>query len=236
MNNRIDWTFRIIQEAKKHIYSSFLTLTYTEENLPIGGTLVKEHCKLFLKKLRKKLGAKSVRYYLVGEYGTETARAHYHMIAFGIPPNLNLDPIWGHGHVDRREVEIGAIHYVTKYHVNRYGEHGGREPPFALMSRRPGIGYNYLATHTQWHRADFRNYAKINGIISRLPRYFKEKIFSERERKALSEISILASDVSLYDVYDKLRQHHPDPYAYYEEMLQAEHDKVIHKCNTKNLF
>lgn len=233
---RNDWTFRLVQESRKQVYSDFLTLTYTDANLPVGGTLVKDHCILFLKRLRKMLPPKTVRYYLVGEYGTETGRCHYHAIAFGIPQEVDLSLIWTYGHVDRRPVEIGAMHYVTKYHVNRYGDHGGREPPFALMSRRPGIGFNYVASHTNWHRVDFRNYAQVNGIVTRLPRYYKEKIFSESERKALAEISRVSGEVAEFEALEKLRKFHPDVYQYWDERVTREYESIVQKCNTKNLF
>jgi len=234
---RSDWTFRLSQEQKRSLNAHFVTLTYSDENIPDHGGVEKSHVQNLMKRLRK-LNPIQLRYYLVSEYGTETHRPHYHIILFNLVPQLvpQLTQIWGLGHVYLGTVETGSIHYVTKYHVNRYGDHQGRPPPFCLMSRRPGIGANYLTTHTKWHRADFRNYAQVNGIISRLPRCYKEKMFSKSEREALAKISLMAGDVALLDTYDRLSAFHSDPYRYYDERVQAAHDAIIHKCNTQNLF
>lgn len=132
MSRRADWTFRISQEAKLHSYSDFLTFTYDDEHLPLDRSLQKRDVQLMFKSLRKAIYPSKVRYYVVGEYGTETSRPHYHCILFGLDPDFDLQKVWQYGHVDRRKVEQACIHYVTKYHVNRFGEYGGREPPFVL--------------------------------------------------------------------------------------------------------
>lgn len=139
MSRRADWTFRISQEAKLHYYSDFLTFTYDDECLPADRSLKKEHVQLMMKRLRKAIYPQRVRYYLVGEYGTETQRPHYHVILFGLDPKFDLQTVWSYGHVDRRKVEMGSIHYVTKYHVNKFGDYGGREPPFVLCPSVRGL-------------------------------------------------------------------------------------------------
>lgn len=78
-------THRIILEAAMHEQNSFLTLTYSEEQLPEGGTLVPRHLQLFFKKLRKISEPARLRFFAVGEYGTRTQRPHYHCTLFGYP-------------------------------------------------------------------------------------------------------------------------------------------------------
>lgn len=75
------WAARCVQEARVSEYSTFLTLTYEDEFLPFGGTLVKRDLSLFLKRLRKKKGA-GLRYYAAGEYGDDNQRPHYHLLLF----------------------------------------------------------------------------------------------------------------------------------------------------------
>lgn len=93
-----DWALRCMHEASLHDHNSFLTLTYNEENLPPGGTLVKAHHQQFMRDLRKFLAKQTkelseklnvqlttpvVRYFLCGEYGEDLQRPHYHALLFG---------------------------------------------------------------------------------------------------------------------------------------------------------
>lgn len=68
-----------------HPYSSFLTLTYDDDNLPNDGSLSPTHLKNFLKLLRSKL-PNQIRFYAVGEYGPKNLRPHYHLALFGVMP------------------------------------------------------------------------------------------------------------------------------------------------------
>lgn len=61
--------------------SYFITLTYSEKNIPENMSLEKSHLQKFFKRLRKQLTSK-VRYFAVGEYGTKKGRPHYHVILF----------------------------------------------------------------------------------------------------------------------------------------------------------
>lgn len=69
-----------------HDDNMFLTLTYNEDHLPYGGTLVPDHLKLFWKRLRKAIAPAKIRYYACGEYGEKLSRPHYHAIVFGLWP------------------------------------------------------------------------------------------------------------------------------------------------------
>lgn len=77
--------------------NTFITLTYSDENLPIGSsevfgpmkpsypTLLKPHVQLWLKRLRKEIAPLRIRYFVVGEYGDVSNRPHYHVALFGYP-------------------------------------------------------------------------------------------------------------------------------------------------------
>lgn len=77
------WSARMDHEAREHDDNCFITLTYDDDHLPYGGTLVKHHLQDFFKRLRKRIAPNKVRYYACGEYGDETDRPHYHAILFG---------------------------------------------------------------------------------------------------------------------------------------------------------
>ena len=193
---RNQWAFRLQQELKDSENAYFITLTYSDERLPefidydsgeVKSNLVKEDLQKFIKRLREKQYRKTkerkFRYYAVGEYGTETDRAHYHLIGFNIDRSIinRLDNIWGHGHVHVGTVTEGSILYVAKYHVNRDmdADENGRQKEFATMSKRPAIGHGYITRNQNWHIDNMNNYIMQNGYKKAMPRYYKDKIFQE---------------------------------------------------------
>lgn len=130
-----------------HGDSSFITLTYDQEHLPNGNSLNPEDPQLFLKRLRKKLSPRKLRYYLVGEYGDQTQRPHYHAAIFGVSilEETLVQEAWGNGHVLvgdlTKESAQYIAGYVTKKMTNKNDPRlNGRYPEFARMSLRPGIG------------------------------------------------------------------------------------------------
>lgn len=80
------WATRLMLESKLHNESCFVTLTYNDANLPYNNSLQKRDVQLFIKRLRKKLAPKKIRYFLTGEYGGRKGRAHYHLVIFGYVP------------------------------------------------------------------------------------------------------------------------------------------------------
>lgn len=243
-SKRADWSFRLYQEHKACNTSYFLTLTYEDEKIPTCNgvpTLQKEDLQKFTKRLRKENALAvdwPLRYYSVGEYGTRTLRPHYHSIMFNVAPIVarNLQDIWGNGNVHVGDVSPASIHYVTKYVINRHNDYTGLDPPFALMSRRPGIGAGYVDTHTKWHKIDLKNYTQNHGIKTKIPRYYKEKIFSPLECKILAGRAIVQSDEAYRDEVERLAQFHSDPYAYYDERTRHTHDRITSKVNSLNKF
>lgn len=238
---RADWTFRLLQEVKQCTSAHFLTLTYADEFIPISEhgeyQLDKVDTQLFMKRLRKE-NTEPLRYYTVGEYGTETDRPHYHSIMFNLDARLygNLERIWKKGMVHFGTVNIASIHYVTKYVINRHGDYSGREPPFALMSRRPGIGARYLNTHTKWHQQNQANYVNVNGIKGRLPRYYKDKLFDSDARSVMAADAIALSDQRYREEITRLSKFCDDPYAYYDYRNGYNHDAITSKVNALNKF
>lgn len=156
-------------ESNLHTDNAFVTLTYSDENLPEDGSLVPRHVQTFLKRLRKAVQPARLRFFCVGEYGDRTSRPHYHIALFGYPachrgrtdhrrnnccPPCDLVRAeWKLGGVDlgRLEPESAAYvaGYVTKKLTNKEDEYaaeilGDRYPEFARMSNRPGIGADFM--------------------------------------------------------------------------------------------
>lgn len=258
---RDQWSFRIRQELKLAMSAQFLNLTYSDDYVPVTEngelTLEKSHMQLFMKKLRKydakmhrrpdrkvltkKVAPRSskwppLRYYTVGEYGTETDRPHYHSIMF----NLHADTlaaiprIWGHGNVVIGSVTPASIHYVTKYVINRVGDYTGKQKPFAQISQ--GIGRNYMA-NADWHQnQELRTYVVQDERKLNIPRYYKEKLFTKGELRYLK----LKNEKVKNEVEDKeinrISKLHPHPLAYLNEREQANYQLKEKRVNLKNKF
>lgn len=83
LENSRQWALRCTHEQRQHQRNSWLTLTYDDEHLPYGASLVPEHLTLFFKRLRRQNDGKEIRYFACGEYGDEGGRPHYHICLFG---------------------------------------------------------------------------------------------------------------------------------------------------------
>jgi len=200
------WSFRLMQEEKVSNSSQFITLTYGNSTVPITNkgymSLRRRDIQLFIKRLRKahsKIGSGSTRlkYYIAGEYGGETGRPHYHCILFNAEREL-LQSQWGLGQIHYGNVTGASIGYSLKY-ISKQSQipkhkNDDRQKEFALMSK--GIGKNYLDPERgfiQWHKNDMENRCYINigdGKKASMPRYYKDKLYSEEERKKIAAIGI----------------------------------------------
>lgn len=197
------WSFRLLQEEKTACSAHFITLTYDTQYVPITDRNFKSLDKQDLQKFFKRLrfnhnptnlpGIPPIRYYAVGEYGGKTMRPHYHIILFNAHITL-IQPSWGLGHVHYGKVSGASIGYTLKY-VCKPGKvplhkNDDRQKEFALMSK--GLGKNYLTeAMKQWHLNDLegRMYCNLtDGKKISMPRYFKDKIYSNMERKIVAEL------------------------------------------------
>lgn len=179
---RSDWATRLEYEARLHLDKKFITLTYANPHLKWAhgnSQLHKRDLQLWFKRVRK-TGAK-IRYYAVGEYGSTTFRPHYHVILFGTVSEKTIRDSWPLGQVHIGTVTQASIMYCLGYIVNKSWKHvHNRVPPFALMSRKPGLGHNYLSPAMRaWHKSDRKNYVMLDGVKRHLPRYYKTKLFSK---------------------------------------------------------
>lgn len=154
INRRRLWTSRLLMESVKAVGSCFVTLTYGQENMPEGASLVPKECQDWLKRIRMAVDPVRLRYFLVGEYGDQTDRPHYHAALFGIDAlgaggddgrGGVVRETWGKGHTFVGELTPESAGYVAGYVTKKMtkkddGRLNGRFPEFARMSLRPGIG------------------------------------------------------------------------------------------------
>jgi len=74
------WATRCVHEATLWKNSSFITLTY--KDTPPNNSLNPQDTKEFIRRLRYNLKI-PFKYFLVGEYGDQNNRPHYHALIFG---------------------------------------------------------------------------------------------------------------------------------------------------------
>lgn len=150
-------------EATQHENNSFITLTYSDDQLPADGSVSPRELSLFLKRVRKAYAHK-IRYFACGEYGGKSGRPHYHIAIFGYPscergrtaPLRNgkccgaCDTImdtWGKGKIDVAALETGSAAYIAGYVSKKYSSQSrprGAAPEFTRMSLRPGLGLGVM--------------------------------------------------------------------------------------------
>lgn len=217
------WADRMMLELETEKKGIFLTLTYDNEHcpwtqfdedyMPLYGSLNKRDFQLFMKSLRKEFAKKDLklRFYASGEYGSKTARPHYHAIIFGIglsdiddykPLGRNdlgqayyvsekVQKIWNRGNILITDVSYETCAYVARYVTKKLNgdmtvEYARRNviPEFSLMSRKPGIGAKYLDEHPEC-----LDFASINlstpegGLKVRIPKYFLKKLELQDKEK-----------------------------------------------------
>lgn len=214
-----EWAIRCVHEAKTHSQNSFITLTYSNENLPLTEdgypTLFHEDFQKFMKRLRKKLPYERMGFFMCGEYGEQYSRPHYHAILFGVDfPDKELVtyrnnlPVydskilretWSKGHV-----EIGSVTYQSAAYIGRYvvkkltGEqaalYDGREPEYGKASKKYAIGKNWLE---KWWSDIFNiNTLIFDGSPHKIPRYYV-KWLEKNQPQAWRDFK--TRDLSLFD-------------------------------------
>ena len=191
------WSYRLSKHEKEAQASFFVTLTYDTQYVPITNNGFMSLCKTDLQKFFKRLRKlhpkdSNIKYYAVGEYGGKTNRPHYHIILFNADIKL-VEKAWKFGYIHNGQVSEASIGYTLKY-VSKAGkipmhQNDDRQKEFALMSKR--IGTNYLTPNmVQWHKADLNNRMYCNlpdGKKIAMPRYYKDKIYTDQERKQIGE-------------------------------------------------
>lgn len=168
------WSTRLMAESLYHQNSCFLTLTYDHKHLPRKNVmdnngevftihpLVKKDLQDFIKRLRFHVQV-PIRYFACGEYGDIGGRPHYHVILFGydfedkqvvswnklgqkLYTSKTLESIWQNGLVGIGEVTAESCGYVARYSLKKRTKLE-KSDEFVLMSRRPGIGFQFFQDH-----------------------------------------------------------------------------------------
>lgn len=193
------WLFRLMQEEKVCSSAHFITLTYDDEHLKGSEeglpTLCKADLQKYWKRLRKLHPDRKIKYFAVGEYGgTSTLRPHYHVILFNADEQQIIDA-WSLdgksiGHIHFGNVTYASVTYSLSYMFKRNDTIKFKEKEFGVMSK--GLGRSYLTKNIRkWHKADIEERVYINlddGKRAAMPRYYRDKIYTDSEKKSLALI------------------------------------------------
>ena len=225
-NHRLRWVLRNRLEYLVSKSAYFLTLTYDEEHIE-NNELNKTDAQKFLKRIRKRLSLKdkelSLRYMLVGEYGTTTGRRHYHALFYFnkyLPP-LETEKLvklsWTLGHSVTKPLNERMTGYVCKYHLKLCPlPFEGAQKPFMLSSRRPALGISYLLQNEQYLRStpELRKLT-IEGKTYYLNSYLLSKIYDDEERKYFTSAEDIKNSIDIRNTISlKINRR---PFDYYNQ-------------------
>lgn len=186
-----EWAERIKREFQKIRKGIFLTLTYSDDNLPVvdgKATLDKNEFKNFLRRFKRYFKDRQIKYFACGEFGDLRLRPHYHSILLGVDihdmdcyyydgewrSRLLDNKLWCRGLNSVGLVCAETIYYVTGY-ILKTGNLKYKDDVFQLQSL--GLGGYYIdenidemASKIRAHRAGY-----IDKLES-MPRYYAKKI------------------------------------------------------------
>jgi len=232
--HQAQWTTRLCTELKYSTSAFFITLTHDEKSN--NGNVNKETIQKFLKRLRKH---SKFRYYIISEYGPETFRPHYHGLIFGFNAshdrfNELLIQSWAQGFTSVGDVTEASINYCTGYIFKKKIQPDGLEPNFCLMSRNPGIGYQYINELGNYHKTGKPKMyvTDLGGKKTALPRYYAEKLYTPGIRKTESFNANRLRE--LKQMEDQERCKEPDYYLYQEMLKEDFIAKENYKQSKKN--
>lgn len=190
------WALRLSNELQVSTAAQFITLTYSDDNIPEtpsgNYTLVKRDHQLFMKRLRKRIPKKMrLGYYMVGEYGGQTMRPHYHSILFNLATKSPIDDVheaWQLGAVHMGEVTEASINYVTGY-LSKVPPDlmGDQQKQFNMMSKKLGASY-LTPDRIKYYQENLHPYLITNGgQKAPMPRYYRNKIYTEDQLKKVNQ-------------------------------------------------
>ena len=180
INKQRQWATRILLEAMCHDLSLFVTLTLNDDNIG-DNTVSKKQLRNWVKRFRKAVAPRKIRFFGVGEYGDESGRAHYHAVIFNAQlsdekivrqtwTNPRTDTPLGYSTISlltpTRAMYIAK--YITKRLTSRDSSSDGRQREFATMSKKPGIGLGmapYLAKTLKKNHAAIESFTSKHGPL-----------------------------------------------------------------------
>ena len=190
-NKKREYGLRASVEIEKFQNKIFATLTYNDLTVPYNVnankeaklSLREEHAKNFIKRVRQQLkrdfSGNQLKYFMCGEYGSQTLRPHYHIVAGSEGAITSIiKNKWEYGETKiERIISRKAISYTVGYTDKKIYQktYAGRDDTFHKFS--VGMGKDWF--HKQWEEGKItaeHYYIETQNYIQALPIYFKNLI------------------------------------------------------------
>lgn len=185
-----EWVRRLRLELDGHRWATFITLTYADQHyhpIDIRKAARIREMQLFLKRLRKLVEPRELRYFGVAEFGDTFGRLHYHYIIYGLGAHETevIRKAWKKGYIYAVPVNAKLMAYTVGYVAKKLVK--TEERACTLMSLKPGIGANCVEGIVKFYRSPAgRTVFAREGWIHRqiridqngkagMPRYIYEK-------------------------------------------------------------
>lgn len=204
----LDWTFRCFTESLRADNAYFLTLTMDDANMVDSPD--KRDIQLFHKKLRNyfkdKYGyTRSLKYFLVSEYGEKTDRIHYHAIYFNLPYGKTvpytqisneISAVWGKGIVYTKAFIFNQIAYCLKY-LHKDKEYGNIQLSSKNLGEIDEKVIRYMNTTPYMDKMKVRS---ADGWMVNIPRYFRKKYMTDEQKEAFTAHFVRKAEMEATDV------------------------------------
>lgn len=194
-----EWRVRLEEELRSN-FGYFTTLTISPEGIEEieeksclkweenPNEIATKGLRLFLERVRKETG-KSIKHWCVTELGEKKDRIHLHGIFFGQKSAELIRKHWKYGFVFIGEYcNSKSVNYMTKYMLKVDIKH----PSFKqIVLASAGIGKGYMNRQDYlWQKQNYKDinvatYTFRNGTKMAMPKYYKNKIFTEEEREKM---------------------------------------------------
>lgn len=194
-----EWRVRLEEELRSN-FGYFVTLTISPEGIKEleqksglkweenPNEIATKGLRLFLERARKDI-KKSIRHWCVTELGENNDRIHLHGIFFGQKSIELIKKHWKYGFsFIGQYCNSKSVNYMTKYMLKVDTKH----PEFKqIVLSSPGIGSGYFnRLDWLWQKQNYKKievptYTFRNGTKMAMPKYYKDKLFTEKERNQM---------------------------------------------------
>lgn len=204
--------FLTLTNDSAHLKSNYLNtdtgeLFFNLPDLPIGldAHLIKSptndyrDLQLYFKRVRKAY-LKPLKYFAVGEYGSDGSRPHFHALVFGSDcfGSILVDK-WYNGFATDVPAGDGSFRYVTKYLLK-----GSNVPPLSsknkiLCSKNPAIGFDSFEDYFHYMNNNDTHVMKGNKDsyipIPRLYKRYRQQLLDLLYGDGVEHCDIVKSEI-----------------------------------------